>query len=86
MVTLPAVSGRGKVPGEVFAPFHGYLPILADELERALRDHQFEAVIGVEGRTPVHAWLPIEQHYRPAGPVVNHRSMFWRPELRYVPR
>ena len=107
---LTAVAAQ---PGEVFAPFHGYLPILAgktshahavviadvirgnpsqagkslaDELERALQNHQFEAVIGVEGRTPVHAWLPIEQHYRPVGPVVNHRSTFWRPEVRYVPR
>ena len=100
-------------PGDVFAPFHGYLPTLAgksshahavviadvvrgdasaagrsfaEELERALKDHQFQAVIGVEGRTPVHPWLPIQEHYRAADRVVNHRSMFWRPEVRYVPR
>ena len=100
-------------PGDVFVPFHGYLPALAgktshahavviadvirgnpnqagrtfaDELNQALEGHQFNAIIAVEGRTPVHTWLPIPDHYRAGSTVVNHRSTFWRSELRYAPR
>jgi hypothetical protein len=100
-------------PGEVFSPFHGYLPALAGkathahavviadvirgraneagrtfaaELERALQDHRFSAVVAYDARTPVDAWLPVRQHYRADAGVVEHRSMFWRPEIRYVPR
>ncbi len=107
------LSALATQPGDVFAPFHGYLPTLAgktshahavviadvirgqanevgrsfaEELERALNDHQFGAVVAVDGRTPVDAWLPVPDHYSPAERVVNHRSMFWRPEIRYVPR
>jgi hypothetical protein len=107
---LAAVASQ---TGDVFLPFHGYLPTLAgktshahavviadvirgrpsqagltlaEEVDRAFKDHQFDAVIAVEGQTPVHAWLPMQDHYRPASSVVNHRSMFWRPEARYLAR
>ena len=59
---------------------------LAGELDRALKDHRFTSVVAVDGPTPVSPWLPIELHYGPAGPLVNRRSTFWRPESRYVPR
>jgi hypothetical protein len=107
---LAAVASQ---TGDVFLPFHGYLPslagktsrahavviadvirgnpseagqTLADELSRAFEAHQFDAIVAVEGRTPVHTWLPMHDHYRVASRVVNHRSMFWRPEARYVAR
>jgi len=92
---------HGYLPSLAGKPSHAHAVVIADvirgnaneagktfaaEFEHALEGHQFEAVIGVEGRTPVHPWLSIDRHYAAAELVVNHRSMFWRPELRYVPR
>jgi hypothetical protein len=101
------------MPGDVFVPYHGYLPVLAgrephahavviadvirggttgvaqgfaEELANALRTHQFDSVVVPEAPTPVGGWLPIDQYYRPAERVVDVRSRFWRPEVRYVPR
>jgi 4-amino-4-deoxy-L-arabinose transferase-like glycosyltransferase len=76
VVIADVIRGNPNDAGKMFAA----------EFEHALETHQFEAVIGVEGRTPVHPWLPIDRHYAATELVVNHRSMFWRPERRYVPR
>jgi hypothetical protein len=107
------VQRLADMPGNVFVPYHGYLPVLAgkpshahavviadvirggttgaekgleQELDQALRTHQFDSIISVDAKTPVGEWLPIERYYRPAERVVNVRSRFWRPETRYVPR
>jgi 4-amino-4-deoxy-L-arabinose transferase-like glycosyltransferase len=100
-------------PGDVFVPFHGYLPSLAGknshahavviadvirgnaseagrafaaELNRAVAGRGYNAVIAIDGRTPVDPWLPIQEHYRGGSAVVTHRSLFWRPEVRYLSR
>jgi 4-amino-4-deoxy-L-arabinose transferase-like glycosyltransferase len=59
---------------------------LADALAQALRTHQFDSIVVSEAPSPVREWLPIEQYYRRAEPVVTVHSRFWRPEVRYVPR
>lgn len=58
----------------------------ADDLRRALQDHQFASIVTVDSPTPVRAWLPIDQYYRAAEPLVQVRSRFWRPESVYVPK
>jgi hypothetical protein len=101
------------MPGDVFVPYHGYLPVLAgktphahaaviadvirggvtdvekglaDELDNALRTHQFDSIVSVDSPTPVRAWLPIEKYYQAQEREVDVRSRFWHPEVRYVPR
>jgi tRNA A22 N-methylase len=59
---------------------------LADELSRALREHQFDSVIVSEAPSPIREWLPIDAYYRRQERLVTTRSRFWRPEIRYVPR
>jgi hypothetical protein len=58
----------------------------AEELAHALRSHRFDSIVSVETPTPVRGWLNIEEFYRPAERIVDRRSRFWRPEVRYVPR
>ena len=59
---------------------------LAAALAEALRTHRYDSVIVSEAPSPVREWLPIDQYYRREERVVDVKSRFWRPEIRYVPR
>ena len=59
---------------------------LAKALSEAMRSHQFQSVIAIDSRTPVHDWLPIAEGYAPAELLVMRTSRFWRPERRYLPK
>lgn len=107
------IQRLSDMPGEVWTPYHGWLPTragkdsaahavviadvirggtsdadraLAAEIDEALRTHRYSSIVAIDAFTPVRAWLPLDRYYRPAEPVVERRSRFWRREVRYVPR
>ncbi len=55
---------------------------LAKALSMAMRSHQFQSVVAIDSRTPVHDWLPTTEGYAPAELLVTRTSRFWRPERR----